>query len=58
MTPIVQSQLAHGLHAVAPDARLPALPDVEFTMFTAPGASARVADELGNAIVLVFAHRG
>jgi DNA-binding transcriptional LysR family regulator len=58
VTPIVQSQLAHGLHAVAPDARLPALPDVEFTMFTAPGASARVADELGNAIVLAFTHRG
>ena len=58
VTPIVQSQLAHGLHAVSPDAGLPALPDVEFTMFAAPGASARIADELGNAIVLAFAHKG
>jgi DNA-binding transcriptional LysR family regulator len=58
VTPIAQSQLAHGLHAVAPDAGLPVLPDVEFTMFAQPGASASVADELGNAIMLAFAHRG
>jgi hypothetical protein len=48
----------HGLRAVAPDAGLPALPDVEFTMFSVPGASASIADELGNAIVLAFAHKG
>ena len=58
VTPIAQSQLAHGLHAVAPDAGLPVLPDVEFTMFAQPGASASVADELGNAIMLAFAHKG
>ncbi|MBC8742993.1 LysR family transcriptional regulator [Paraburkholderia sp. UCT31] len=58
VTPIVHTQLAHGLRAIAPDAGLPALPDVEFTMFAAPGASARVVDELGNAIVLAFAHKG
>jgi DNA-binding transcriptional LysR family regulator len=57
VTPIVQSQLVHGLHVIAPDAGLPALPDVEFTMFAASGASAHIADELGNAIVLAFAHR-
>jgi DNA-binding transcriptional LysR family regulator len=57
VTPIVQSQLTHGLQAVSPDAGLPALPDVEFTMYAAPGASTRVADELGNAIVQAFAHR-
>ncbi|RQR70600.1 MULTISPECIES: LysR substrate-binding domain-containing protein [unclassified Burkholderia] len=56
VTPIVHTQLAHGLRAIPPDAGLPALPDVEFTMFAAPGASARVVDELGNAIVLAFAH--
>ena len=58
VTPIVQSQLVHGLHVIAPDAGLPALPDVEFTMFAASGASAPIADELGNAIVLAFAHKG
>lgn len=58
VTPIVQSQLVRGLHVIAPDAGLPALPDVEFTMFTASGASAPIADELGNAIVLAFAHKG
>ncbi|EDT43789.1 LysR substrate-binding domain-containing protein [Burkholderia ambifaria] len=58
VTPIVHTQLAHGLRAIPPDAGLPALPDVEFTMFAAPGASARVVDELGNAIVLAFAHKG
>jgi DNA-binding transcriptional LysR family regulator len=57
VTPIVHTQLAHGLHVVASDAGLPALPDVEFTLFAAPGASAPVADELGNAIVLAFAHK-
>ncbi|WP_175915737.1 MULTISPECIES: LysR substrate-binding domain-containing protein [unclassified Burkholderia] len=58
VTPIVHTQLAHGLRAVPPDAGLPALPDVEFTMFAAPGASDRVVDELGNAIALAFAHNG
>ena len=58
VTPLVRSQLVHGLYAVQPDASLPALPDVEFTMFAVPGASASVADELGNAIMLAFAHRG
>ncbi|RQS07289.1 LysR substrate-binding domain-containing protein [Burkholderia sp. Bp8998] len=57
VTPIVQTQLAHGLHAVAPDTGLPALPDVEFTMFAAPGPSAHIADELGDAIVLAFAYK-
>jgi DNA-binding transcriptional LysR family regulator len=57
VTPIVHTRLAHGLHVIAPDAGLPALPDVEFTMFAAPGALAPVADELGNAIVLAFAHK-
>lgn len=57
VTPMVQSQLVHGLQVIAPDAGLPALPDVEFTMFAAAIASARVADELGNAIVLAFAHK-
>jgi hypothetical protein len=51
-------EVLHGLHAVAPDVGLPALPDVEFTLFAAAGASARVADELGNAIALAFAHKG
>ncbi|MEM5382829.1 LysR substrate-binding domain-containing protein [Paraburkholderia phymatum] len=58
VTPIPQTQLVHGLHVVAPDAGLPALPDVEFTLFAAAGPSAPVADELGNAIVLAFAHKG
>ena len=57
VTPVVHTQLAHGLRVVAPDTGLPALPDVNFTMFTAPGASDSVADELGNAIVLAFAHK-
>jgi hypothetical protein len=39
------------------DGELPALPDVEFTLFAAPDALAPVADELGNAIVLAFAHK-
>ena len=58
VTPVVHTQLVHGLRAIAPDAGLPALPDVEFTMFSVPGASASIADELGNAIVLAFAHKG
>lgn len=58
VTPIVHTQLAHGLQAVAPDVGLPALPDVEFTLFAAAGASVRVADELSNAIVLALAHKG
>jgi DNA-binding transcriptional LysR family regulator len=58
VTPVVHTQLVHGLRAIAPDAGLPALPDVEFTMFSMPGASASIADELGNAIVLAFAHKG
>jgi DNA-binding transcriptional LysR family regulator len=58
VTPIIQSQLAHGLRAIEPDAGLPALPDVEFTMFAQPGASEDVANELCNAIVLAFAHKG
>jgi DNA-binding transcriptional LysR family regulator len=58
VTPVVHTQLVHGLRAVAPDAGLPALPDVEFTMFSVPGAPASIADELGNAIVLAFAHKG
>ncbi|AOI60612.1 LysR substrate-binding domain-containing protein [Burkholderia diffusa] len=58
VTPILHTQLVHGLCAIPSDAGLPALPDVEFTMFAAPGAPARVIDELGNAIVLAFAHNG
>ncbi|KVV53030.1 LysR family transcriptional regulator [Burkholderia territorii] len=58
VTPIVHTQLAHGLRAIPADAGLPPLPDVEFTMFAAPGAPARIVDELGNAIVLAFAHNG
>lgn len=57
VTPIAHSQLVHGLRAVPPDIGLPALPDVEFTMFAAEGPSARVADELGNAIALAFGHK-
>jgi DNA-binding transcriptional LysR family regulator len=58
VTPIVQTQLVHGLRVVAPDAGLPALPDVEFTMFAAEGTSAPIVDELDSAIVQAFAHKG
>jgi DNA-binding transcriptional LysR family regulator len=58
VTPIVHTQLAHGLRAIEPDAGLPALPDVEFTMFAAPGAPDDIANELCNAIALAFAHKG
>ncbi|WP_160109358.1 LysR substrate-binding domain-containing protein [Pseudomonas izuensis] len=57
VTPIVQTQLIHGLQVISPDAGLPVLPDVEFAMFTVPGASAHVVDELGNAIALAFGHK-
>ncbi|WP_246794429.1 LysR family transcriptional regulator [Burkholderia perseverans] len=58
VTPITQTQLINGLRVIPPDAGLPALPDVEFTMFAAAGASADVVDELGDAIALAFAHKG
>lgn len=58
VTPITQTQLMNGLRVVPPDAGLPALPDVEFTMFAAAGACADVVNELGNAIALAFAHKG
>jgi DNA-binding transcriptional LysR family regulator len=57
VTPIVHSQLVHGLHVIPPDTGLPALPDVEFTMFDAASPSAHVAEELGNAIALAFGHK-
>jgi DNA-binding transcriptional LysR family regulator len=57
VTPLAHTQLGQGLRAVAPDAGLPALPDVEFTMFAVPGAAGRIADELANAIVQGFAYK-
>ncbi|CAE6767133.1 HTH-type transcriptional regulator HdfR [Paraburkholderia aspalathi] len=60
VTPVVQTQLVHGLRVIPPDAGLPSLPDVEFTIFTAAGASPhiQIADELSDAVVLAFANRG
>jgi DNA-binding transcriptional LysR family regulator len=58
VTPIVQTQLVHGLRVIASDVGLPALPDVEFTMFSTEGTSVHVVDELSNAVVQAFAHKG
>lgn len=56
LTPLAHTQLGQGLRAVQ-DAGLPALPDVEFTMFAMPGAAGRIADELASAIVQGFAYK-
>lgn len=58
VTPVVQTQRVQGLHVVRPDAGLPSLPDVAFTIFAATSASAHIGDELANAIVLAFANKG
>lgn len=58
VTPIAQSHLVHGLRVVPPDAGLPALPDVEFTISAAAGPSALVVDELGNAIARTIGRGG
>ncbi|WP_027213424.1 LysR substrate-binding domain-containing protein [Burkholderia sp. WSM2232] len=57
VTPMVHTQLVNGLRVMPPDEGLPALPDVEFTMFAVGGPSPRIADELGSAIVQAFAHK-
>ncbi|VVE57672.1 LysR family transcriptional regulator [Pandoraea anhela] len=55
--PMAHSLLSHGLRVISPDEGLPALPDVEFTLFSAPGPSEEVADQLGDAIALAFGHQ-
>ncbi|RFU49860.1 LysR substrate-binding domain-containing protein [Paraburkholderia sp. DHOC27] len=57
VTPIAQSHVVPGLRVVSPDAGLPALPDVEFTISAAAGPSAHVVDELGNAIARTFGQK-
>ncbi|MDQ0627353.1 LysR family transcriptional regulator [Paraburkholderia graminis] len=57
VTPIVHTQLVNGLRVMPPDAGLPALPDVEFTMFASGASSPKIADELAGAIVEAFAHK-
>ncbi|WP_025602637.1 LysR substrate-binding domain-containing protein [Burkholderia sp. WSM2230] len=56
VTPMVHTQLVNGLRVMPADAGLPALPDVEFTMFAAGGSSPNIADELGSAVAQAFAH--
>jgi DNA-binding transcriptional LysR family regulator len=57
VTPIVHTQLVNGLRVMPPDAGLPALPDVEFTMLASGASSPKIADELAGAIVEAFAHK-